>query len=148
MSGPLVDAKENTAEAQLVFKVENREVLQKLIEQDPYWTEGLVAEHTIREWNPMFGKLGYSAWNLSRSRALRARMSVPHVMCIGHTWAIFRISGAVWAFWILRSPSSLSMPILAYSCLKSLIPANKFAYLKNISYLCSRFRHCTIDTST
>ena len=103
MSGPLVDVKENTAEAQLVFKVENREVLQKLIEQDPYWTEGLVAEHTIREWNPMFGKLGYSAWNLSCARALRARISVPHVMCIGHTWAIFRISGAVWAFWILRS---------------------------------------------
>lgn len=28
-----------------------------LLENDPYWYEGLVADYTIREWNPMFGSL-------------------------------------------------------------------------------------------
>ena len=61
MSGPLQDSRENEKEAVLVFRVEDRETLQCLIELDPYWTEGLVADYVVREWNPMFGMLGYPA---------------------------------------------------------------------------------------
>lgn len=65
LSGPSFDPKigeqETKKEATLVFYVENQETLQQLIELDPYWTEGLVAEFQITEWNPMFGMLGASA---------------------------------------------------------------------------------------
>lgn len=60
VSGPLKDIK-NTKdvkkEALLIFKVKDLNELHQLIEKDPYWYEGLVAEHTIDEWDPMFGAL-------------------------------------------------------------------------------------------
>ncbi len=58
ISGPLEDAKEGQVEAALVFRVADREELQAQIEKDPYWTLGLVADYTVREWNPMFGLFG------------------------------------------------------------------------------------------
>lgn len=60
MSGPLQDSKDGEKEAILIFHVESREELQRLIELDPYWTEGLVADYHVNEWNPMFGMLGLS----------------------------------------------------------------------------------------
>lgn len=37
--------------------VADAETARELIEQDPFYTEGLVDELTILEWNPMFGSL-------------------------------------------------------------------------------------------
>lgn len=71
MSGPLQDSKESEKEAVLVFKAEDRESLQHLIEGDPYWKEGLVADYVVREWNPMFGLLGYSAEQMEAGLAQR-----------------------------------------------------------------------------
>ena len=34
--------------------------LQTIIEKDPYWTEKLVSDYQINEFNPLFGLLGYS----------------------------------------------------------------------------------------
>lgn len=73
MSGPLQDSKEGEKEAILIFKAEDREALQRLIEGDPYWKEGLVADHVIREWNPMFGMLGYSAEQMEAGLAEKAK---------------------------------------------------------------------------
>lgn len=65
LSGPSFDTKigelETRKEATLVFRVENKEALENLIKLDPYWSEGLVSEFQITEWNPMFGMLGASA---------------------------------------------------------------------------------------
>ena len=61
LSGPLQDCPADKKEAVLVFRVEDRDALQAQIEKDPYWTKGLVADYTVREWNPMFGLLGASA---------------------------------------------------------------------------------------
>lgn len=73
MSGPLQDSKEGEKEAILIFKVPDRETLQRLIEGDPYWKEGLVADHEIREWNPMFGMLGYSAEQMEEGLAQKKK---------------------------------------------------------------------------
>ena len=61
LSGPLQDSPEGQKEAVLVFRAEDRDTLQTRIEEDPYWTEGLVADYHVNEWNPMFGLLGASA---------------------------------------------------------------------------------------
>ncbi|MFV5697366.1 YciI family protein [Flavobacterium sp. ZT3R17] len=58
---PKIGEQETRKEATLVFRVEDEETLLQLIKLDPYWTEGLVAEFQITEWNPMFGMLGASA---------------------------------------------------------------------------------------
>ncbi|AYU54139.1 YciI family protein [Staphylococcus debuckii] len=57
VSGPLQDAEKGKKEAVLIFHVKNKQELMTLLENDPYWYEGLVADYTIREWNPMFGSL-------------------------------------------------------------------------------------------
>lgn len=57
VSGPFKDSKDGEKEALLIFKVKDLNELQQLIEKDPYWYEGLVAKHTIDEWDPMFGSL-------------------------------------------------------------------------------------------
>ena len=57
MSGPIKDSKDGEKEAMLIFRVKDSDELQQLIEQDPYWYEGLVTNHTINEWDPMFGSL-------------------------------------------------------------------------------------------
>lgn len=45
----------------LVFISRIRKILNILLNLIPIWTEGLVAEFQITEWNPMFGMLGASA---------------------------------------------------------------------------------------
>jgi len=57
VSGPIKESKDGEKEALLIFRVKDRNELQQLIEQDPYWYEGLVADYTINEWDPMFGSL-------------------------------------------------------------------------------------------
>ena len=60
ISGPLQDSPKDKKEAFLIFKVKDREHLQTIIEKDPYWTEKLVSDYQINEFNPLFGLLGYS----------------------------------------------------------------------------------------
>jgi len=55
VSGPIKDCKDGEKEALLIFYVKDRNELQRLIEKDPYWYEGLVADYSIIEWDPMFG---------------------------------------------------------------------------------------------
>ena len=55
VSGPVQDSKINEKEAILIFYCKDRTALHHLIEEDPYWYEGLVADYTINEWDPMFG---------------------------------------------------------------------------------------------
>ena len=38
-----------------IFSVADRAELDRLIAQDPYTTENVVVERTIREWKPIFG---------------------------------------------------------------------------------------------
>ncbi|KOR12642.1 hypothetical protein AMC75_09235 [Staphylococcus carnosus] len=57
VSGPLQDAEKGEKEAILIFHVKDKKELMALLENDPYWYEGLVAEYNVREWNPMFGSL-------------------------------------------------------------------------------------------
>ncbi|MBK1784760.1 YciI family protein [Prauserella cavernicola] len=38
-----------------LYQAENREELQKLIDQDPYHLEGAIAERTVREFKPVIG---------------------------------------------------------------------------------------------
>lgn len=61
MSGPIENVGDDRVEALLVFSVENKDVLHGILEGDPFWIEGLVADYEIIEWNPMFGLLGASA---------------------------------------------------------------------------------------
>ena len=61
LSGPIQDSPKEKKEAILIFKANNKESLQKVLEKDPYWKENLVSDYQINEWNPMFGLLGYSA---------------------------------------------------------------------------------------
>ncbi|MFW0110913.1 YciI family protein [Rothia sp. CCM 9416] len=55
VSGPLVD---DPAGALLIFEVQNRQELDQLVAADPMHSGGAVTGHTVREWNPVIGKLG------------------------------------------------------------------------------------------
>ncbi|EHJ07320.1 YciI family protein [Staphylococcus simiae] len=57
ISGPIENEDEQRKEAYLILKADNEQKLQTLLENDPYWYEGLVAEYTVEEWKPMFGDL-------------------------------------------------------------------------------------------
>lgn len=57
VSGPVETEKEDVKEAYLIFNVESRDQLQTLLEADPYWYEGLVADYSVELWQPMFGDL-------------------------------------------------------------------------------------------
>jgi uncharacterized protein YciI len=39
----------------MLFRAENAEELQKLLDADPYHVEGVLAERTVREFNPVIG---------------------------------------------------------------------------------------------
>ncbi|WP_110953751.1 YciI family protein [Anaerosinus massiliensis] len=60
VSGPIKDSKNGEKEALLIFYVEDLNELQNLIQKDPFWYEGLVANYNMNEWDPMFGSLGKS----------------------------------------------------------------------------------------
>jgi uncharacterized protein YciI len=53
VSGPFVGTPEKSA--MLILSVRNSQEALELIEKDPYSIEGLVAESTFTEWNPIFG---------------------------------------------------------------------------------------------
>lgn len=58
MSGPIKNNDEKVNEAMLVFSVDDRDELQSLMENDPYWIEDLISDYTVYEWEPLFGQLG------------------------------------------------------------------------------------------
>jgi uncharacterized protein len=41
-----------------VYRVEDRAELDRLLEEDPYTTEGVAAARTIHEWNVLLGSVG------------------------------------------------------------------------------------------
>lgn len=57
VSGPVKNDSQVEKEAYLIFQVKDRAELQGLLENDSYWYEGLVADYSLDEWNPMFGAL-------------------------------------------------------------------------------------------
>lgn len=53
-SGPWVGA---GAGALLLFDCESKEEVRKLLDRDPFWEAGVITERTIRQWNPVLGRL-------------------------------------------------------------------------------------------
>ncbi|PXY31497.1 YciI family protein [Prauserella muralis] len=51
VAGPL----ENDIGGMAVYRAENRDELQKIIDADPYHLEGAIAERTVREFKPVIG---------------------------------------------------------------------------------------------
>ncbi|MFC0588080.1 YciI family protein [Novosphingobium aquiterrae] len=58
-SGPVVGS--TLRSGLLLFTVDNRAELDALIAADPFAIEGLIAELTLTEWNPMFGAFASEA---------------------------------------------------------------------------------------
>lgn len=58
-SGPVVGS--TLRAGLLLFTVENRAKLDALIAADPFAIEGLIAELTVTEWNPLFGAFAREA---------------------------------------------------------------------------------------
>ena len=56
-SGPIENDLSNQNEAFLIFNIQDKVSLLKLIEQDPFWKKGLVDEYSIDLWEPWFGDL-------------------------------------------------------------------------------------------
>lgn len=56
VSGPVENEYKSKLEAYLVLKANNEDQLMSLLKADPFWKEGLVADYTIEQWTPMFGK--------------------------------------------------------------------------------------------
>ncbi|WP_116115723.1 YciI family protein [Austwickia chelonae] len=52
-SGPYV----GVSEALLIFTAESTEAVESFLAGDPFQKEGLVAAHTVTEWNPLLGVL-------------------------------------------------------------------------------------------
>ncbi len=52
-SGPFPQATQK--EAMLIMRAPNRAALDALITSDPFAIEGLIADMTVREWDPIFG---------------------------------------------------------------------------------------------
>jgi hypothetical protein len=50
-SGPMIDR----PAALLIWKAENIEALNALLDQDPFDLAGMIGERTIEQWNPVFG---------------------------------------------------------------------------------------------
>lgn len=57
VSGPVKDSHPGKKEAFLIFQINDKAELLALLKQDPYWYEGLVADYSINQWQPMFGDL-------------------------------------------------------------------------------------------
>ncbi len=53
LGGPFADG----AAGLSLWKADDEASLLKLIDQDPYYTEGVAAERTVREWKPVLGYL-------------------------------------------------------------------------------------------
>jgi uncharacterized protein YciI len=51
VAGPLGDG----SGGMVLFEAEDEQALRTIIDQDPYYTEGVVAHRTIREWKPIIG---------------------------------------------------------------------------------------------
>ncbi|MBM9469544.1 YciI family protein [Nakamurella leprariae] len=45
------------AGALLIFRGESAAAVETLLDQDPFWTVGVIAERSVREWNPVIGQL-------------------------------------------------------------------------------------------
>lgn len=41
--------------ALLLFEAKSAAELEEVLDEDPFWAEGLVAERTVVEWNPVLG---------------------------------------------------------------------------------------------
>lgn len=41
--------------ALLIFEAKSIEEIEEILDDDPFWTEGLVAERTIVQWQPVLG---------------------------------------------------------------------------------------------
>lgn len=52
-SGPLVGT--NPGRALLLFRAEDRAAVEAIVNQDPFYLNGLVADRSIDEWNPVIG---------------------------------------------------------------------------------------------
>lgn len=52
-SGPYVGAP--VASALLIFRAETRDEVVALLDADPFWQAGLIAERAVEEWNPVIG---------------------------------------------------------------------------------------------
>jgi uncharacterized protein YciI len=44
--------------ALVIMNAADAEEVTRLLDQDPFWTEGVIAERTIREWDIVIGSLG------------------------------------------------------------------------------------------
>ncbi|RZQ65234.1 YciI family protein [Amycolatopsis suaedae] len=51
VAGPLGDGSGGIT----LYQAEDREALQAIIDRDPYFVEGAVADHTVREFQPLIG---------------------------------------------------------------------------------------------
>ncbi|MHA6512365.1 YciI family protein [Tessaracoccus sp. Z1128] len=54
-SGPYVGS--SLPGALLIFRAESADELEALLDRDPFWTAGLVAERSVEEWSPVLGSL-------------------------------------------------------------------------------------------
>lgn len=54
-SGPYVDSE--LPGALLIFRAESADVVENLLDHDPFWTANLIAVRSIEEWNPVLGSL-------------------------------------------------------------------------------------------
>lgn len=55
-SGPYVDS--DLPGALLIFRADSADEVEQLLNLDPFWTEHLIAERSVEEWNPVLGSLG------------------------------------------------------------------------------------------
>lgn len=51
VAGPLADDSGGV----VIYQAESAEALQSIIDADPYYTEGVIAERTVREFAPVLG---------------------------------------------------------------------------------------------
>ena len=52
-AGPLVDSP--LPGALLVFRAEDADAVVALLDEDPFWTESLIVERSVEQWNPVLG---------------------------------------------------------------------------------------------
>jgi uncharacterized protein YciI len=53
-SGPWVG---EPAGALLIFRGESSTAIESLLDDDPFWGAGVIADRSVREWNPVIGQL-------------------------------------------------------------------------------------------
>ncbi|MBK7819567.1 MAG: hypothetical protein IPJ61_00460 [Tessaracoccus sp.] len=52
-AGPLVGSP--LPGALLIFRAESADAVVTLLDQDPFWTERLIVERSVEQWNPVLG---------------------------------------------------------------------------------------------